>query len=186
MPSSPPQTSPSDNVLRFPGVIGPQFSTTVRGALPGLETFDAAQAKTLHSIVENAVAKADILTGFVRSNREHAAEVGLEGIGLEITMIQESNRFKRLRNALEESVRLGEEVTLTHDGLGKIHRLEVLVSEGSEQLSRFTGNVAKALSGRRLSQSSFSQDILVYGALFVAGVVVLTLAVTLLETKKQS
>lgn len=147
--------------------------------VPALDTFDVEQAKTLRAILERAQTKAEVLIGLVHSDRELASVMGAEGIVIEILAIQGSERLVRVKDALEEAARTGASVTLTHEGLGKLHRLEALVSEGEQQLSRFTESGGKTLSGRRLAKASSTDDLLFFGAIFALGAVAITLAVAL-------
>jgi hypothetical protein len=170
------------NILRFPtmGEVQPRLSS-LAAPTPAVDTFDAERARSLLSIFSNTTRKAEILVGFVRSDRAQASAAGIEGIGLEIMTILESERFVRLKDALEEAVRSGEQVALSHEGLGKLHRLEALVSEGEHQLARAGGSDMKSLGGRHLSQAgpSSGKDFVVIGALVVLGAVAITLAVLL-------
>jgi hypothetical protein len=172
------------NVLRFPMPGEIPKPPRPQAPLPAQGAFDAAQAKSTLAILDSAVAKAEILVGFVREDRSQASAAGIEGVGLEIMTILESERFVRLRDALEEAVRSGEGITLSHEGLGKLHRLEALVAEGEQQLAR-SGSGTRgiiSLSGRSLSQassSSSSKDFVVLGALVILGAVAVTLGILL-------
>lgn len=163
--------------------MGEPEPTSLRSAasVPALDVFDPEQTKTLSAVLERAQAKAEVLIGLVHADRELASAMGIEGIAIEVLAIQGSERFVRVKDALEEAARTGASVTLTHDGLGKLHRLEALVSEGEQQLSRFTESGGKVLSGRRraLAQASSTDDLLFFGAIFALGAVAITLAVAL-------
>lgn len=167
------------NVFRFPGM----GQAAAKPSLPPppvaeVDVFDIEKARTFHSILENAVEKGKVLTGLIHEDRELAAAAGLEGIGVEIQALLDTERLTRMRDALGEAVRLGEGATITHEGLGRLHRLEALVAEGSQVLSRHQMR-GKALGGLRLgaqAPSSGSPDLVLFGAILVLGAVAITLA----------
>jgi hypothetical protein len=183
----------SANVFRFPS-IGSAAAISVKPSLPppplpSVDVFDVEKARTFHSILENAVRKGKVLADLVHGDRELAAAAGLEGIAIEISALLDTERLIRMRGALGEAVRLGEGATITHEGLGRLHRLEALVAEGSQVLERYQ-RPGKALSGRRLSLqapsgSPGSSDMALFGAIVVLGAVAITLA-AFLVTKREA
>jgi hypothetical protein len=170
-------------VLRFPGMGGPARKAAAPAPTaappPAVDSFDAQKAKTLGAILERAVERSKVLTDLLRDDRELAALAGIEGIAIEIQALLESDRFGRVRDALGEAVRLAEGATVTHEGLAKLHRLEALVSEGTQTLGRSSVQ-GPSLGSRRLSQAGSSNDLILYGAIFMLGAVALTLAACLM------
>lgn len=180
----------SANVFRFPNIgsaaVKPTSAPLPAPPTPSVDLFDSEKARTFHFILENAIEKGKALSGLVHDDRELAASAGLEGIGVEVQALLDTERLIRMRDALSEAVRLGEGATITHEGLGRLHRLEALVAEGSQILERHQGR-GKALSGRRLgiqAVSSGSSDMVLFGAILVLGAVAITLA-AFLVTKRE-
>lgn len=179
--------STPSNVFRFPGM----GKAAVKPSLPPppvalVDAFDVEKARTFHSILENAVEKGKVLAGLVHEDRELAAAAGLEGIGVEIQALLDTERFTRTRDALREAVRLGEGATITHEGLGRLHRLEALVAEGSQVLGRHQTrghspwSAALAASGFGV-QAPASPDLVLFGAILMLGAVAITLAAFLVS-----
>jgi hypothetical protein len=176
------------NVFRFPSLgnaaIKPAASLPPP-ITPSVDLFDAAQAKTLHAVLEHSVEKGKVLTGMVREDRELASQAGLEGIGIEISALLDTERFIRTRAALEEAVRLGDGATITHEGLGRLHRLEALVAEGSQVLGRYQGR-GKAVLGRQLGNTGSatgSPDLVLLATVLGLSAVIITLAAFLVTRK---
>lgn len=178
------------NVFRFP-TIGTSAASAKPSLppppAPSIDVFDLEKARTFHSILENAVEKGKAISGLVHDDRELAAAAGLEGIGIEIAALLDTERLVRMRDALAEAVRLGEGATITHEGLGRLHRLEALVAEASQILGRHQGRGMASL-GRRtaslgLGATSTSSDMVLFGAVLVLGLVAVTLAAFLVSKK---
>ena len=175
------------NVFRFPGMGRAAVKPSLPPPpVPSVDVFDAQKARTFHSILENAVEKGRVLSGLVHEDRELAASAGLEGIGIEIGALLDTERFTRMRDALGEAVRLGEGATITHEGLGRLHRLEALVAEGSQVLSRHQTR-GKGLGAIRLgSPAPASPDLVLFGAILMLGAVAITLAAFLVARREGS
>lgn len=180
------------NVFRFPN-MGGAAAAAARPSLPpppapSLDVFDAEKARTFHFILENAIQKGKVISGLVHDDRELAAAAGLEGIGIEIAALLDTERLVRMRDALLEAVRLGEGASITHEGLGRLHRLEALVAEGSQILGRHQDR-GKATLGRRAAAQGLgaaSSDMVLFGAILVLGAVAITLAAFLVSRKDTS
>lgn len=169
-------------VHRFPGMGQPEPERVAPSPAPAatVNVYDAEQARELYSTFLGVSEKAKAIVGFMR--KDLAGQAGVEWTWLEITTILDSDRFKRMQDALTEAVRTGEGVTLTHEGLGKLHRLEALVSEGMQTVERWkeSGGKSLALSGSgRLAQSSSSMDLVYFGSILVLGAVAITLVAVL-------
>lgn len=179
------------NVFRFPN-MGSLATAPARPSLPpppapSLDVFDSEKARTFNSILENAIQKGKVIADLVHGDRELASAAGLEGIAIEIGALLDTERLIRMRNALSEAVRLGEGASITHEGLGRLHRLEALVAEGSQILGRHQDR-GKAILGRRaalsgLGATSSSSDMVLFGAVLVLGIVAVTLAAFLVSRK---
>lgn len=178
------------NVFRFPNMGSAAVKATSSlppPPAPSLDVFDAEKARTFHFILENAIQKGKVLSGLVREDRELAASAGLEGIAIEIGALLDTERLIRMRDALSEAVRTGEGATITHEGLGRLHRLEALVAEGSQVLER-SHRPGKTLGTRRLGiqGSTGSSDMILFGAVLVLGAVAITLAAFLVTRQKDA
>jgi hypothetical protein len=183
------------NILRFPGQAE-KPSPPPPAPLPPLDTFDAEHTRTLGSILGTALHEAKVLVDFVHQDRAAASRAGMEGVGVEIAALLDSDKFSKMKTALFEAVRLGDGVTLTHDGLARLHRLEALVAEGTRLLgkNKFKEVEAQAerkplvslISGPALSQEKKPvADTVLLGAILMMGIVAITVTAFLL-TKGQS
>ncbi len=175
----------SSNILRFPG--SQEKATPSPAPVPPIDVFDTDKTRTLADILGTALFQSKILIDFLHQDRAAAAAAGLEGLAVEISALLDSDKFFRMKTALFEAVRLHEPASLTHDGLGRLHRLEALVAEGTQLLDRYRAGGGKVvLAGPKIAQekplstSSISTDTVLLGAIVVLGAVAITITAFLI------
>lgn len=113
-----------------------------------LEKFDLGNSQNLLGVAQRIVSGCRALLDFIHANRDLARQAGIETIAIEITSSLESEGFERVIDALEESASEGEPVHLSTEGLGRLRRMETLLSEASSNINRFT------YGGHRLAEAA--------------------------------
>lgn len=104
---------------------------------PQLSRFSPTESLGLLEISRQVKDGMSALIEFVDQDRLSARAAGVETIAIELAA--ERKNLAQVQDALEESVRRGESLNLTHDGLALLRRMEKLLAEASQNIARFTG-----------------------------------------------
>lgn len=128
-------------VLKFPaGKPGIPLTKTKAQTLPPippLEKYDYDKTVELYQIGSSIKRKAQELVTFINQNRQIARQAGIELLGVQLTSILEGDRFQPVVDALEDAVHRQTPVSLTHEGLGKIHEVERLIADADNVIVHF-------------------------------------------------
>jgi len=116
-----------------------------------VETFEPAKVKQLSIIVQHIILGSQAMVDFLQYDRELAREAGVESLCVEISGILEGDKFDRVVDTVEEAVQKNTAVTLSREGLARVRRIESLLAEAQNNISRFTpgGILAKFTQERR-------------------------------------
>jgi len=105
--------------------------------IPPLERYDYDKTVELYQIGSSVKRKAQELVTFINQNRQIARQAGIELLGVQLTSILEGDRFQPVVDALEDAVHRQIPVSLTHEGLGKIHEVERLIADADNVIVHF-------------------------------------------------
>lgn len=105
--------------------------------IPPLEKYDYDKTVELYQIGSSVKRKAQDLVTFINQNRTIARQAGIELLGVQLTSILEGDRFQPVVDALEDAVHRQIPVSLTHEGLGKIHEVERLIADADNVIVHF-------------------------------------------------
>lgn len=126
-------------VLKFPGgkPSKKQEEAFEPTPPPAMDSYSHEDTVDLYQIASSVKRKAEDLIKFVDDNRAVARSAGIEILGVQVGSILEGDRFERVMDALEDAVFRRVGVTLTRDGVDKIHRLEKLTADADQVIIGF-------------------------------------------------
>jgi hypothetical protein len=129
-------------VLKFPGgkpeKEGKPLPITHQGTnLPKLDTYDYDETVNLYQIATSVKKKAEDLVQFVDQNRPVARQAGIEMLAVQLNSILEGEKFQRVIDSLEDAVYRRVPVSLTQDGVDKVHRMERLIADADSVIVNF-------------------------------------------------
>jgi hypothetical protein len=129
-------------VLKFPGGKPPPAETslplTSKGTnLPKLSSYDYDETVNLYQIASSVKKKAEDLILFVEQNRSVARQAGIEMLAVQLTSILEGDKFQRVVDSLEDSVYRRIPVSLTQEGVDKVHRMERLIADADHVIVNY-------------------------------------------------
>lgn len=147
----------SGAVLKFPVVGKPDKSAAPiqhpGPAVPKTDAYDHDETVSLYQVASSVKNKAEDLIAFANQNRQIARQAGIELLTVQLTSILEGNKFQMVFDALEDAVYRRVPVTLTQDGLDKVHRMEKLISEADNVIVQFmTGRKVEPVLGQAAPQ----------------------------------
>lgn len=128
-------------VLKFPGGKSPQenpLPIVHQGTtLPKLDSYDYDETVNLYQIATSVKKKAEDLVLFVDQNRSVARQAGIEMLAVQLNSILEGDKFQRVVDSLEDAVYRRVPVSLTQDGVDKVHRMERLIADADNVIVNF-------------------------------------------------
>lgn len=146
-------------VLKFPGGKPPpaetQLPLTSKGTtLPKLSSYDYDETVNLYQIASSVKKKAEDLILFVEQNRSVARQAGIEMLAVQLTSILEGDKFQRVVDSLEDSVYRRIPVSLTQEGVDKVHRMERLIADADHVIVNYmNGRKVEPMMGQAQAPS---------------------------------
>jgi hypothetical protein len=118
-------------LLKFPGGknSGPKKAVHDAAPLPVMDSYDYEQTVELYQIAIAIKKKAEDLVKVADENRTSIRQAGIGIVAVQVSSILEGDRFQMIMDALEDAVYRRVPVTLSREGVDKIHRLEKLIAE---------------------------------------------------------
>ena len=118
-------------LLKFPGGknSGPKKAVHDAAPLPVMDSYDYEQTVELYQIAIAIKKKAEDLVKVADDNRTSIRQAGIGIVAVQVSSILEGDRFQMMMDALEDAVYRRVPVTLSREGVDKIHRLEKLIAE---------------------------------------------------------
>jgi hypothetical protein len=125
-------------VLKFPGGR-PSKKEVIHetSPLPAMDSYSYEDTVDLYQIAVSVKRKSEELIKFVDENRAVARSAGIEILAVQVGAILEGDRLQRVMDALEDAVYRRTAVTLTRDGVDKIHRIEKLTADADQVIIGF-------------------------------------------------
>lgn len=147
-------------VLKFPGGKPPAetpLPLTSKGTnFPKLSSYDYDETVNLYQIASSVKKKAEDLILFVEQNRSVARQAGIEMLAVQLTSILEGDKFQRVVDSLEDSVYRRIPVSLTQEGVDKVHRMERLIADADHVIVNYmNGRKVEPMMGQ--SAPSYAQ-----------------------------
>lgn len=126
-------------VLKFPGGKPEKKLpiTTETRSLPKIDSYDYDETVNLYQIATSVKKKAEDLVQFVDQNRPVARQAGIEMLAVQLNSILEGEKFQRVIDALEDAVYRRVPVSLTQEGIDKVHRMERLIADADSVIVNF-------------------------------------------------
>jgi hypothetical protein len=118
-------------LLKFPGGknSGPKKAVHEQAPLPVMDSYDYEETVELYQIAIAVKKKAEDLVKVADDNRVSIRQAGIGIVAVQVSSILEGDRFQMIMDALEDAVYRRVPVTLSREGVDKIHRLEKLIAE---------------------------------------------------------
>lgn len=151
-------------VLKFPGGK-PEKQLPIKheaSSLPKIDSYDYDETVNLYQIATSVKKKAEDLVQFVDQNRPVARQAGIEMLAVQLNSILEGDKFQRVIDALEDAVYRRVPVSLTQDGIDKVHRMERLIADADSVIVNF-------MNGRKIEPMMGQANVPVYPSYPVYG-----------------
>lgn len=105
--------------------------------MPAIDSYDYDETVSLYQIATSVKKKAEDLVLFVEQNRSVARQAGVEMLAVQLNSILEGEKFQRVVDSLEDGVYRRVPVSLTQDGVDKVHRMERLIADADSVIVHF-------------------------------------------------